>query len=215
MSKAAKKNPDGTESAGRADEGSAAPGNVAPSAAEPGFPAPEAGQAGAPGAADESALEAQPSVQELERQLEEAKATADAHWETVLRTRADLENLRKRSERDLENAHKYGVDRFVSEMLPVKDSLELGMAAASDDEVDVQKVREGMELTLKMFASALDKLGVSEIDPKGQRFDPEFHQAMTMQEADGQEPGSVISVIQKGYLLNERLIRPALVVVAK
>ena len=152
---------------------------------------------------------------ELKMQLEEARAVADTHWDTVLRTRAELENLRKRSERDLENAHKYGAERFVSEMLPVKDSLELGLSASRGDEVSVESVREGMELTLKMFAAALDKLGVTEVNPEGEGFDPEFHQAMTMQEAEGQASGTVISVIQKGYVLNERLIRPALVVVAK
>lgn len=153
--------------------------------------------------------------EELKMQLDEARAAAEAHWETVLRTRAELENLRKRSERDLENAHRYGVERFVSEMLPVKDSLELGLSASRGDEVSAESVREGMELTLKMFTAALDKLGVTEVNPEGEGFDPEFHQAMTVQEAEGQASGTVISVIQKGYLLNQRLVRPALVVVAK
>lgn len=183
-------------------------------------PAGEAGAREEPAARTEETAapdDAQASAdsKDLEQQLDEARATAEAHWETVLRTRAELENLRKRSERDLENAHKYGVERFVSEMLPVKDSLELGLSASRDDEVSVESVREGMELTLKMFATALDKLGVKEVNPEGEGFDPDYHQAMTMQEAEDQASGTVISVIQKGYLLNERLIRPALVVVAK
>jgi molecular chaperone GrpE len=156
-----------------------------------------------------------PSVAELQNQLEEARRTAESHWEAALRSRAELENLRKRSERDLESAHKYGLERMVTELLPVKDSLELGLAAGQGDDAMLARLREGMELTLKMFAAALEKFGVSEINPEGEAFDPEYHQAMTMQEADGQDSNTVISVIQKGYLLNNRLVRPALVIVAK
>ena len=156
-----------------------------------------------------------PSVAELEKQLEESKRTAESHWEAVLRSRAELENQRRRSERELENAHKYGLERIVAELLPVKDSLELGLAAGEGDDAKLAKLREGMELTLKMFATALEKFGVAEINPEGEAFDPEYHQAMTVQEADGRESNSVISVIQKGYRLNDRLVRPALVIVAK
>jgi len=180
-------------------------------------PAKSASPAPTEVATDSVVQEADPLavLEGLQKQLEEARATADTHWDTVLRTRAELENLRKRSERDLENAHKFGVDRFIAEMLPVKDSLELGLAAAGSEDVSIEKVREGMQLTLKMFAMALDKLGVAEVNPEGEGFNPEFHQAMTVQEVEGQAAGTVIAVIQKGYLLNERLIRPALVVVAK
>jgi len=157
----------------------------------------------------------EPSVAELEKQLEESKRTAESHWEAVLRSRAELENQRRRSERELENAHKYGLERIVAELLPVKDSLELGLAAGEGDDAKLAKLREGMELTLKMFTSALEKFGVAEINPEGEAFDPEYHQAMTVQEADGRESNSVISVIQKGYRLNDRLVRPALVIVAK
>ncbi|HSS63862.1 MAG TPA: nucleotide exchange factor GrpE [Gammaproteobacteria bacterium] len=156
-----------------------------------------------------------PSVTELEKQLEEARRTADSHWEVVLRSRAELENLRKRSERELENAHKYGLERMITELLPVKDSLELGLAAGEGNDAKLAKLREGMELTLRMFDTALEKFGVSEINPEGEAFDPEYHQAMTVQEADGRESNTVISVIQKGYMLNDRLVRPALVIVAK
>lgn len=156
-----------------------------------------------------------PSAAELQKRLEEATRTAESHWEAALRSRAELENLRKRSERDLENAHKYGLERMVTELLPVKDSLELGLAAGQGDDAMLARLREGMELTLKMFAAALEKFGVTEINPEGEAFDPEYHQAMTMQEADGQDSNTVISVIQKGYLLNDRLVRPALVIVAK
>ncbi len=158
---------------------------------------------------------AQASVEELEKQLKEARETAESHWEAVLRGRAELENLRKRSERELENAHKYGLERIITELLPVKDSLELGLAAGEGDDVKLAKLREGVELTLKMLTAALEKFGVSEINPEGEVFNPEYHQAMTVQEAEGKAPNSVISVIQKGYLLNDRLVRPALVIVAK
>ena len=157
----------------------------------------------------------EPSAAELKKQLEEARRTAESHWENVLRARAELDNLRKRSERELENAHKYGLERMVNELLPVKDSLELGLAAGNGDDAKLAKLREGMELTLKMFSAALEKFGVSEINPEGEIFDPEYHQAMTVQEADGKDSNTVITVIQKGYLLNDRLVRPALVIVAK
>jgi molecular chaperone GrpE len=177
-----------------------------------------AGESPQPPAAGEPAGvgdEGKPSVEELEKQIQEAKDTAASHWDTVLRTRAELENLRKRSVRDLENAHKFGLERFASELLPVKDSLELGMAATEEEGVEIDKIREGMALTLKMFDAALPKFCTSEIDPQGEDFNPEFHQAMLVQEVDDQPSGTVVQVIQKGYALNERLIRPALVIVAK
>ena len=154
------------------------------------------------------------SPEELARELEEARRDAQEHREMALRARAELENLRKRAERDVANAHRYGLERFVNEFLPVRDSLELGVSAAGDD-AGVTQVREGMELTLKLMTAAFDKLGIEVIDPSGEPFDPELHQAMSMQEGEDGQSGSVLSVVQKGYRLNERLVRPALVVVAK
>ncbi len=192
------------------------PGNGADAAVKDSANAsPESVDAGAGKTAGSKKKSAAPSVDELKKQLEEARQTAESHWDAVLRGRAELENLRKRSERDLENAHKYGLERLVTELLPVKDSLELGLAAGDGDDDKLAKLREGMELTLKMFSAALEKFGVTEINPEGEAFDPEFHQAMTVQESDGQASNTVISVIQKGYLLNDRLVRPALVIVAK
>jgi molecular chaperone GrpE len=155
------------------------------------------------------------SSQELSLLLEDARAKADEHWEAFLRTKAELENLRKRSSRELENARKFGHEGLVQELLPVWDSLELGLSAAADTGADAGKLREGMELTLKMLATAMEKHGVVQLDPLGERFDPEYHQAMSMQESAEAEPGSVVAVIQKGYTLNGRLVRPALVMVAK
>ncbi len=143
------------------------------------------------------------------------RATVDSHWDKLLRSNAELDNLRKRTQRDLENAHRYALERFVAELLPVKDSLELGLNAATQNDEDMAAVREGLELTLKMFSGALEKFAIEEINPLNEAFDPELHQAMTAQEDAEHESGSVINVVQKGYRLNQRLIRPALVIVAK
>jgi molecular chaperone GrpE len=156
----------------------------------------------------------EPSIEELTRRLAEAERKAEGHRNELLRARAELDNVRKRAARDVESAHKYSLERFVNELLPVKDSLELGMAAATQS-ADIASLREGVELTLKMFAAALGKCGVQAVEPVGERFNPEFHQAMTMQESGEAEPGTVLTVVQKGYLLNDRLVRPALVIVAK
>jgi len=123
-----------------------------------------------------------------------------------------MENLRKRTEKDLENAHKYGMEKFVNEMLPVKDSMEMGLAA---EDVTVESLHEGMKLAMNMFNTTFEKLNVKEINPLNEPFDPELHQAMTMQEAVDVEPNTVIAVMQKGYLLNDRLVRPAMVIVSK
>lgn len=148
--------------------------------------------------------------------LEDARAKADEHWNQLLRANADLENARRRARQDVENAHKYGVERFVQELLPVKDSLEMGLAAASNSDNDsAASLKEGVELTLKMFDSALEKFSVKTVDPVGEAFDPALHQAMTTQESAEHEPNIVIAVMQKGYQLHDRLIRPAMVVVSK
>ena len=154
------------------------------------------------------------SHEQLLLTLQDAKAKADQHWNQLLLARAELENNRRRNEREVENAHKYALEKFVRELLPVKDSLELGLAAALGEGTELEKLREGMALTLKMLASAMEKFGVSEVDPKGEKFNPERHQAMAMQQSDTAEPNTVMTVYQKGYLLNDRLIRPAMVVVA-
>lgn len=185
---------------------------VAGQSAEPGsqVPAEEAGDTAV--AAEEAE---RPSYEELEQKLAEATAKASENWDMFLRARADIENLRRRSERELENAHKFALERFVKDLLPVVDSFELGVTAASDEEVDAERLREGAELTLKQLKTVLERHAIVAIDPKDERFDPERHQAMTMQESSQVEPNTVLSVIQKGYLLNDRLVRPALVVVSR
>ncbi|MEJ2462186.1 MAG: nucleotide exchange factor GrpE [Candidatus Thiodiazotropha sp.] len=152
---------------------------------------------------------------ELTQLLEDARNKADEHWDQLVRTRAELDNLRKRNQRDLENAHKFALERFSQELLQVWDSLELGHQAAQDEQADVHKLREGTELTLKLLGDVMSKHGVEQINPQGEPFNPEFHQAMTLQERDDVPPNTVVSVIQKGYLLNGRLLRPAMVMVSK
>ena len=190
-------------------------------AAEPA--APEVDQTIAPGAAEQLPdAELDPiqpanflSYEELQAECELLKQQNNQLEEAVLRAKADTENLRKRSSKELENAHKYGVERLVAELLPVRDSMELGLSASDDQNVDVGKVREGIDLTLKMLDRAVEKFGLSAVDPTGEIFNPEFHQAVVMQESTDVESGHVISVMQKGYLLHDRLVRPAMVIVAK
>ncbi len=158
------------------------------------------------------------SYEQLLLTLQETRAQADEHRDQLLRTRAEMENLRRRAERDLENAHKYGLERFINEILPVKDSLEMGLLVVSKDSaeaVDMDKVREGMDLTLKMMQALLQKMAVREINPLGEKFNPDRHQAMMAQETTDAEPNTVLAVYQKGYSLNDRVVRPAMVVVSK
>ena len=152
---------------------------------------------------------------ELTALLEDARGKADEHWDQVVRMQAEMDNLRKRSERDLANAHKFALERFANELLPVRDSLEMGLAAFDSGAADPGKLREGVALTLQMLTNAMEKVAIKEVNPQDERFDPDFHQAMSMQERDDVEPNTVVTVVQKGYILNERLIRPAMVIVSK
>jgi molecular chaperone GrpE len=156
-----------------------------------------------------------PSDEALHLMLEDARAKADEHWNQLLRANAELENARRRARQDVENAHKYALEKFVQELLPVKDSLEMGLSATNADSDAVDPLREGIELTLKMLESTLEKFGIEAIDPAGEPFDPARHQAMSMHESAEHAPNTVMSVMQKGYELNQRLIRPAMVMVAK
>jgi len=142
------------------------------------------------------------------------RSKADENWNLCLRLQADLDNLHKRSERDLANAHKFALERFAQELLPVRDSLEMGLATSAVGQVDPDRLQEGVELTLQMLTTALGKFGITEINPQLERFNPDFHQAMSMQERADVEPNTVVTVVQKGYLLNDRLLRPAMVIVS-
>jgi len=147
--------------------------------------------------------------------LEDARAKADQNWDQLVRTRAEMDNLRKRQARELENAHKYALERFVNALLPVRDSMEMGLVAASEESADVATLREGAELTLKLMADVMDKFDVVQVDPQGQAFDPEQHQAMSIVPRDDVPPNTVVTVVQKGYTLNGRLVRPAMVLVSQ
>lgn len=161
---------------------------------------------------NDAEVEQEPSSQDIEAQLAAALEKADANWELYLRSQAEIENVRRRAEKDLGNAHKFGVEKFASELLGVKDSLELGLSV---EDADAEKLREGTELTLKMLTQMMEKFNITAVDPVGESFDPNLHQAMTMQESSEHAPNTVIAVMQKGYLLNDRLMRPAMVIVAK
>ena len=155
------------------------------------------------------------TIEELKSELEEAKRKANDSWDKAVRTQAEMENLKRRTQKDLEDAHKFALTGFAKELLPVFDSLVLGLQAATGDSEDVKKFREGSELTIKQFEALFPKFNIVAIDPLGQPFNPEHHQAMLMQVVEGAEPNTVVNVFQKGYMLNGRLLRPAMVVVAK
>ena len=155
------------------------------------------------------------TVEELKQELEEAKQKAHEAWDKSVRTQAEMENLKRRTQKDLEDAHKFALTSFGKELLPVFDSLVLGLQAATGDSEDVIKFREGSELTIKQFEALFAKFNIVAIDPMGMPFNAEQHQAMMMQVVEGTEPNTVVNVFQKGYLLNGRLLRPAMVVVAK
>ncbi|MCH7899036.1 MAG: nucleotide exchange factor GrpE [Proteobacteria bacterium] len=144
-------------------------------------------------------------------ELQEVQARADENWDRYLRAAAETENVRKRAARDVENAHKFALENFARDMLAIKDSLELGIQAV--ESADVETLMAGKEATLMLLSTTLERFGIKELDPQGEPFDPEFHEAVSMQPSTELEPGSVLSVVQKGYSLNGRLLRPAMVVV--
>jgi len=155
------------------------------------------------------------SLDEIKEQLVLAMEKAEENWDKFLRLKSDMENLKRRTEREVSNAHKFGLEKFISNLLPVMDSMEMGIAAAQEDSAEVTNLREGVELTLKMVMDVVNKSGVEVVDPKDEKFDPQKHEAMGMQEVADVEPNTVTLVIQKGYRLNERLLRPARVMVSK
>lgn len=155
-------------------------------------------------------------VEELQRQLQTAQASAVENQDKFLRAKAEADNIRKRAEIDIAEAHKYGLERFAAEMLAVRDGVEAAKGVdLSQGTAVVEKVLQGLDLTLKLMESAFDKFAIKVIDPQGQKFDPEKHQAMSMIETRDLPPNHVVQVVQKGYTLHNRLIRPALVVVSK
>ena len=167
---------------------------------------------------DDNAVVDATDAEDIEKDLDEdavlaeLQAKADENWDRYLRAAAEVENVRKRASRDVEHARKFAIETFGRELLAVKDSLEMGIAHG--ESADASSLLEGSAATLKLLTGTLERFGVSEVDPEGEPFDPELHEAMTMQPSDTVEPGSVLTVIQKGYSLNGRLLRPARVIVA-
>ena len=155
------------------------------------------------------------TIEELKKELEEAKLKNHETWDKAVRIQAEMENLKRRTQKDLEDAHKFTLTNFGKALLPVFDSVVLGLQAATGDSEEVKKFREGSELTIKQFEALFEKFNILAIDPIGQPFSAEFHQAVLVQVAEDAEPNTVINVFQKGYTLNGRLLRPAMVVVAK
>jgi molecular chaperone GrpE len=161
--------------------------------------------------APDAAAEQTPSIADLQEALRDAEAKAAEHRDLYMRALAELDNVRKRAARDIEQAHKFAIDRFANDLIGVKDSLELGLASEATGDA----LRTGTEATLKLLAKAFEQAGVVELDPAGQPFNPDFHEAMAMQPSAEVAPNTVVQVIQKGYQLNGRLLRPARVIVAR
>ena len=169
-----------------------------------------------PEAAQESSIESESELGDAnadEDSLESLRGKAEENWGKYVRAAAELENVRKRALRDVEKAHKYSLERFARELLAVRDSLELGLEAGVDS--GAETLLEGNQATLKLLVTTMEQFGIAVVDPHGEPFNPELHEAMTMQPSRDVEPGSVLAVFQKGYTLNGRLLRPALVVVAQ
>lgn len=152
-------------------------------------------------------------LEQTKLRLAESEERAKNHWEQYLRAVAELENVRKRAERDVQQASRFGLEKFAQELIPVKDSLDLGVESAA--QADAAALAEGQAATRRLLVKAFEKLGIAEIDPLGQPFDANLHEAMAMQPSSSVEPNSVLTVVQRGYVLNGRLLRPARVIVAR
>jgi molecular chaperone GrpE len=156
----------------------------------------------------ESQVESMPGMDEI---LKQAELAVQEHREAWLRARAEADNVRKRAQIDIANAHKYAIENFSNDLLAVKDSLETALAV---ENASLESLRDGVELTLKQLNAVFSKFHIDEISPLGEKFDPHQHQAISTQESS-EAPNTVIQVLQKGYMLNDRVIRPALVIVSK
>ena len=156
------------------------------------------------------------NVEQLKERLSEANLLAERAEDDLLRVKAEMQNLRRRTEQDVEKAHKYGIEKFSTELLGVIDNLERALLAAKEHEDESSKaIHDGVSLTLKSFNDCFAKFSIEAVDPIGEPFDPQLHQAIATQESPDSEPNSVIEVVQKGYTLNGRVIRPAMVMVSK
>lgn len=156
-------------------------------------------------------LSSEEIIAQLREKLDVTQKKADDSWDTLVRLQAEMDNHRKRSEKQVEDAHKFASQKFVESLLPVVDSMDMGMAA----EGDIEQIRQGMDLTLKLFESVMEKNNIEAVEPMGEKFNPELHQAMAMQPNPEMENNTVMAVMQKGFTISGRLIRPAMVMVVK
>lgn len=179
----------------------------------PNEPTPSQNQSIPPGSveADAGSIESDGNGGEVQAALAAAEQRALEHKDLYMRALAELDNVRKRAARDVEQAHKYAIDRFANDLVGVKDSLELGLASDASGDA----LRSGTEATLKLLSKAFDKAGLKEVEPLGEPFNPEFHEAMAMMPSAQHVPNTVSQVVQKGYVLNGRLLRPARVIVTR
>lgn len=152
---------------------------------------------------------------ELQAALDQAQLEVAQYRDQAVRAMAEAENVRKRAQRDVESARKFALEKFATELLGVRDSLELGLKAAEDNAGDFDKLKEGMDMTFRMLATSMEKVGIEPVNPEGEAFDPEFHEAVSTQPSDELPANSVAAVMQKGYTLNGRVLRAAMVTVAK
>lgn len=159
--------------------------------------------------------ELEDKLNDVEAQLNEAQAKLEESKNQQLRSNAELDNVRKRAEKDINNAHKYSLERLLNDLLPIVDSLERGLSIDIGDNEFAKRMHEGLDMTYNLFLGTLKKFAITQVNPLGEAFNPTLHQAISTQEDPGVAPGTVIQVLQKGYLLHDRLIRPALVIVAK
>ena len=170
----------------------------------------DAGEAGAENQAESE----QPGEAESSSAVSELEAQLAQHREALLRTQAEMDNLRKRLDREMDKTRKFALERFMKDLLPVRDSLERGLETANSESATVEQLAEGKAMTLKLLDKTMEQHGLALEDPEGETFNPDKHEAMTTQPSDELEPGQVIRTLQKGFLLNDRVIRPAMVIVA-
>ena len=156
-----------------------------------------------------------PSYEALLNQMNEIEAKANENWNLAVRTQADFENYKRRAEKDIEHAHKYANERCIREFLEVSDSIEYSVAAAHASDADIKAIQKGLELTSKILHNMFEKLSLIQINPIGESFTPALHEAIGMEETNSSPANTVIRVLQKGYQLHGRVIRPARVIVAK
>ncbi len=154
-------------------------------------------------------------LQELKTQLLDAQKSAKENWNQLLRVKAEAENVKRRSTKDIENAHKYAIENFAKELLTIIDSMTIGLDSAKKDNANLTAVVEGMEIIIKSFNNTLNKFGIKKIDPKNETFNPQYHEAITMIESKNVDSQMIIEVMQAGFMINDRLLRPARVVIAK